>query len=120
MHNGIQFKRGVALLVAKAFLEPPALETFDTPINLDGDRYNNCVENLTWRPRWFAVKYHQQFDGHTPKFNCQIQEIHTGFRFANSMVAATMFGLLDEEIYQATLNRTYVWPTYQEFRVVQK
>lgn len=118
MRDGLQHKRSVTLLVAKAFLEPPALETFDTPINLDGDRANNHVDNLMWRPRWFAVKYHQQFDGREPKFNEPIQEIQTGYRYRDSLVAASTFGLLDQEIYTATLNRTYVWPTYQRFRVV--
>src|SRR3954463_11128186 len=81
MRDGLQYKRGVALLVARAFLDPPAIETFDTPINLDGDRCNNHIDNLMWRPRWFAVKFHQQFDGHIPKINEPIQEIHTGLRF---------------------------------------
>lgn len=118
MRDGRQHKRAVALLVAYAYLEPPALETFNAVINLDGDRTNNNYWNLAWRPRWFAVRYHRQFDGHEPCFNQPIREINTKERFKNSMDAAVKYGLLDREILIATLNRTYVWPTYQEFRVV--
>ncbi len=58
MREGVQYHRSVPLLVARAFLEPP-FEPFDTPINLDGDRHNNHVDNLVWRPRWFAIRYNQ-------------------------------------------------------------
>ena len=56
MRDSEQRHRSVPLLVAKAFLPEPG-GAFDTPINLDGDRTNNAVENLLWRPRWFAIKY---------------------------------------------------------------
>lgn len=118
MKNGNQYKRGIAKLVALAFLDPPPTEAFNTPINLDGDRLNNEVENLMWRPRWFAVKYHKQFEKPSRGFNSPIFEVKTGEQFPNSWAAATKYGLLDREIYIATLNRTYVWPTYQEFREI--
>jgi len=60
MKGGRQYHRSVPLLVARAFL-PEVRGPFDTPINLDGDRQNNHIDNLVWRPRWFAVKYNQQF-----------------------------------------------------------
>lgn len=117
--DGKQHKRGVALLVCEAFLPPPSPPTFDTPIHLDGDLTNNHIDNLMWRPRWFAVKYHKQFDSREPMgFSGPIQDKRTGQVFRNSWEAATTFGLLDREIFLATLNRTYVWPTYQEFREV--
>lgn len=116
--EGRQYKRGVALLVCQAFLPPPIPPTFDTPIHLDGDPTNNRIDNLMWRPRWFAVKYHQQFENPTVSFSGPIQDKRTGEVFNNSWHAATTFGLLEKEIFLATLNRTYVWPTYQEFREV--
>jgi hypothetical protein len=119
MKNRDQHKRGVALLVAKAFLTPPSLPAFNTPINLDGDRSNCHVENLMWRPRWFAIKYHQQFHNDLRGFTDPIVDLKTGERFENSWQAAIKYGLLDREILIATLNRTYVWPTYQEFRVCE-
>lgn len=121
MHEGVQYKRSVARLVAEAHLEPSHLEAFDTPINLDGNRMNNHIINLMWRPRWFAIKYHRQFSFFVslgPSIRERIQEIHTGIHYPDSWEAATRHGLLDKEILIATLNRTYVWPTYQEFRIV--
>lgn len=117
--DGKQHKRAVALLVCEAFLPPPTPPTFDTPIHLDGDRTNCRIDNLMWRPRWFAVRYHRQFTDDRPMgFRNPIRDKRTGQVFRNSMEAATTFGLLDWDIFKATLNRTYVWPTYQEFREV--
>jgi hypothetical protein len=118
MRNGIQHKRAVALLVANAFLPPPTPSTFDTPIHLDGDLSNNNIENLMWRPRWFAIRYHKQF--HTPRTGRSnpVQETQTGQFFNDSWEAATRYGLLDKEILMAITNRTYVWPTYQLFKAV--
>lgn len=118
MKEGLQHKRGVALLVAKAFLTPHPHQAFSTPINLDGDRSNNSIENLMWRPRWFAMKYHKQFSNDKRGFDEPIMDTKTGERFETSFEAATKYGLIDLEIFLATLNRTYVWPTYQEFRVI--
>ena len=116
--GGMQYKRSVTLLVAKAFLVPHPREAFDTPVNLDGDRTNNAVGNLIWRPRWFAVKYLQQFMLPPAGFRVPIEEVKTKEWFNTSWDAAIKFGLLDKEIMVATINRTYVWPTYQRFRVI--
>lgn len=116
MKDGVQYHRSVPLLVAKAFL-PVHPGPFDTPINLDGNRLNNIVENLVWRPRWFAIKYNRQFrypfDLHLPR---PIVDIKTGVVSENSLECAKQYGLLEEEIVYAIMNKTYVWPTYQEFR----
>lgn len=117
MLNAVQHKRGVALMVANAFLKP-SLEAFNTPINLDGDRFNNHVDNLMWRPRWFAITYHRQFHNDLRGFTEPIIEIKTKEVFPTSWEAAIKYGLIDREIFVATSNRTYVWPTYQEFRLL--
>lgn len=114
--NRVQYKRAVALLVATAFLRPELNEAFDTPINLDGDRTNNCIDNLMWRPRWFVVKYHNQFQYVPRKVIGPIEEMDTGEQFENTWAAVTKYGLLDREILIAMLSYTYVWPTYQRFR----
>jgi hypothetical protein len=118
--SGVQYKRSVPLLVAQAFIPKLAKyrNTFDTPINLNGDRLDNSVPNLMWRPYWFAVKYVRQFKEPPAGYACPIEEVSTGEQFKNSWEAALKYGLLDREILIATMNRTYVWPTYQRFRVV--
>ena len=119
MKDGEQKHRSVPLLVASAFL-PPRGDAFDTPINLDGDRHNNSVENLAWRPRWFAIKYNRQFREPYPyPISQSIEDIKTGEVFINSFDCAKKYGLLEEEVILSILNRTYVWPTYQEFRIIE-
>ena len=120
MDDGRQKHRSVPLLVAKAFI-PQDEMPFDTPINLDGDRLNNSVYNLAWRPRWFAIKYNQQFRLPYPNaINVPIEDLKTGEVMANSRECAIRYGLLEQEIVMAIHNFTYVWPTYQLFRVKER
>lgn len=118
MRNGVQRHRSVPLLVAKAFLpQPPG--PFDTPINLDGDRFNNHVNNLLWRPRWFAVRYNQQF--RYPSIDpilSPIIDLGTSEISENSFECAKRYGLLESDVVLSIINRTYVWPTYQQFGVL--
>ena len=119
MRDGVQRHRSVPLLVAKAFLsQPPG--PFDTPINKDGDRYNNTVTNLEWRPRWFAVRYNQQFRyPGIDTIEAPIIDLATGEISENSFECAKHYGLLENDVVLSILNRTYVWPTYQQFGVVE-
>lgn len=118
MHAGTQFRRGVALLVAKEFV-PGGTEVFDTPIHLDGDPFNVRANNLTWRPRWFAVKYKQQFtDGYGVLIARPIRNIKTGEEFPDSFEAAKWYGVLEWDLAQSIEQRTYVWPLYQQFEVL--
>lgn len=120
MREGIQYHRSVPLLVAKAFL-PRDAAPFDTPINLDGDRHNNRVENLTWRPRWFAIKYNQQFrQPYENPIMTRIVDLKTGDVSENSSHCAQRYGLLEQDLVLSILNRTYVWPTYQEFGILER
>jgi hypothetical protein len=119
MHDGIQRHRSVPLLVARAFL-PDVPGPFDTPINLDGDRHNNHVDNLVWRPRWFAVKYNQQFRYPSEwHIDSPIMDLKTHEISKNSLECVKRYGLLEKDLYLALYNRTYVWPTYQEFVVIE-
>ena len=118
MRDGLQHHRSVPLLVAKAFLEP-VQGPFDTPINLDGDRHNNRLENLLWRPRWFAIKYNHQFRyPYENSIQAPIIDLKTDEVSENSLECAKRYGLLEEDLVLSILNRTYVWPTYQEFGVL--
>jgi len=117
MRGGVQYHRSLAKLVAQAFI-PRTYPAFDTPINVDGDRTNNRVDNLMWRPRWFAINYHRQFrhryENPIPKM---IVDMKTGEMYENSWECAISNGLLERDVVMGISNRTWVWPTYQEFRM---
>lgn len=113
--NQQQYVRSVALLVARTFLDDVERpEHFDMPIHLDGDRTNAHVHNLVWRPRWFGIKYHQQFNPEEralrPGFTRPVMIVETEEEFPTSWPAAIKYGLLDREILVATINRTVVFP----------
>lgn len=121
--NGQQHVRSIAVMVANSFLDRSEFpEHFDTPIHLDGDKRNCRADNLTWRPRWFAVKYHRQFSEWEREnrfgFRQPIEIIETGEVFENSLHAAVTYGLLDREIFLAMANRTFVFPHNFTFREV--
>jgi len=123
--DGEQYNRTVARLVADAFLPKPSFKTFDTPINLDGDRTHLEVTNLVLRPRWFAVKYRQQFKVQWSEDN-PVVDIESGVKYTNSMHAATSCGLLALNVFEWAMMYDYymlkkvegVWPTNQRFRFV--
>lgn len=119
MKDTQQFRRSVARLVAERFLQPPRQSHFNALIHLDGNKENNAADNLAWRPRWFAVKYHQQFlPGGKRGFRKPVVDLKTGETFPTSWEAAVKYGLLDHEIMTSVFNRTYVFPTGQQFRVL--
>lgn len=120
MRDGVQMHRSVPLLVATAFLHRP-FGAMDTPINLDGDRRNNNLENLVWRPRWFAVMYNQQVrEPYRHHITSPIRDIATKAVYPDSYTCALTFGLLEKDLVMSILNRTYVWPTYQQFEILQQ
>jgi hypothetical protein len=119
MQFGVQRKRSVAVLVGDAFIRAARSIKFDTPINLDGDRGNNRVSNLAWRPLWFARKYHRQFNVGPQGFVLPVQNIQTEEVYETTWDAATNKGLLEQDIVMSILNRTYVFPLYQMFKVLE-
>jgi hypothetical protein len=118
--NGVQYHRSVPLLVAKAFVKQDH-QSFNTPINLNGVRYDCRAKNLVWRPRWFAIKYNQQFYRNPvlsqtiPIRNRETEEV-----FENSMACAIHYGLLEEDLALSIWNRTVVWPHYVMFETVHE
>lgn len=118
VRDGVQYHRSVPLLVARAFIEQPYPQ-YNTPININGDRWNNHVSNLAWRPRWFAVRYSQQFKvPYGYPIIAPIEDIKTGEISENSFDCAVRYGLLEKDVVLSILNHTYTWPTYQQFRIL--
>jgi len=117
--DGEQHRRSVAVLVAHAFLDEPPMLWNATPINLDGDRTNNAADNLEWRPRWFATRYHQQFRrGAAYGFTGGVQHIQTGEIFEDVRDAALKFGLLEDDIIISAHTNTPVFPSWDEFQLL--
>lgn len=120
MRDWDQKQRSLPLLVANTFLERGPLDAFDTPINLDGNRLNCSVENLMWRPRWFAVLYNQQFrDRYHSPIEAPIRDETEEEVLQGSLAVSMRYGLLERDVVLSILNRTYAWPTYQVFVVVE-
>lgn len=115
--GGQQHTRSVALLVAEAYV-PGRTDIFDTPIHLDGDRANCRAHNLIWRPRWFAVKYHRQFDFsefHNPAV--RIRDLDTGALFCGFAELCSRFGLLYRDVINASNKEVEIFPTRQRFKI---
>lgn len=119
--DGKQFKRSVAILVARYFLPAPPNQYFDTPIHLDGDLGNNEAINLDWRPRWFAYQYHAQYrEDYGNRLHSPIEVVQTGEVFANSLECAKSLGLIERDVVLATLNKGMaVFPSDFEFQIAQ-
>jgi hypothetical protein len=118
MRGWQQCNRSLPRLVALTFL-PRVSEIFDTPIQRDGDPTNCRVDNLMWRPRWYAVRYKRQFETrYEHPLDVPVYAVNEGERFPNSLAAACFYGLLEREVVLSVLNRTPAWPTYQYFELV--
>lgn len=117
--NRIQYKRSVPLLVATEFVASSYGEAFDSVINLNGDRFDNSAPNLVWRPRWFAIKYHKQFEEVHFEDYYPIEDCDTGDRFANPWSASVRFGLLQLDVLLSIVNHSFVWPTKQHFKRIE-
>lgn len=119
IRDHIQNRRSVALLVAGTFLPVPANPRFDTPIHLDGNRFNCRADNLDWRPLWFARKYHSQF--HEPvrdDWRGVVEIVETGEVFDDVRACSTKYGLLEKEIINSAHTSTPVFPHMYTFRLV--
>lgn len=110
---------GVAPLVARYFVEGETRE-FDTPINLDGNRANNSAENLAWRPRWFAINYHRQFNFAPIVFKYPIVCLDFDQVFESCRHAAIHFGLLERAIAESIVTQRGVWPLGYDFRLFKE
>lgn len=101
-------------LVARMFVQGRSA-TFDTPIQLNGNREDCTAENIMWRPRWFAVKYFRQFDDKEPLMRTKIYDVETSEEYTDSRQAAMKHGLLEEDIVKSVVNGDPCFPTWAIF-----
>lgn len=116
--EGVQHTRSVGLLVAEAFVEGQT-DWFDTPIHLDGDRFNNFSVNLMWRPRWFAWKFARQFSELGPHNDRgPLMDLETGLVYSNFAEVASTFGILMDDIWKYLIHKKEIFPTKQTFKLI--
>jgi hypothetical protein len=118
--DGVPYTRSVALLVAKAHLyndfDP---ELFDTPIHLDNNPKNNHVDNLAWRPRWFAIMYQRQYWTAEYRFaKTRIEDVKAGVVYDSLMDVCQKFGLLYIDVIKSCTTGEEVFPTRKIFSFV--
>lgn len=119
--GGRQYKRSLPQLVGRAFVhQPNGREAFDQLIHRDNDRTNNRADNLLWRPHWFAVKYRIQSGRGQTGSDIPVVEVRHQEIYQNTWEAALAFGLIEIDLILSITNRTFVWPTFQEFRYLAK
>lgn len=113
--------RSVARLVASAFVPNGAdPELFDTPIHKDGDKTNCRADNLAWRPRWFAVRYHKQFgfpDFHSIKgrfIDVESEEVYFSVK-----EICVVNGLWWGDVIKSIEEGVPVFPTWQIFQPLE-
>jgi hypothetical protein len=94
--------RGVALLVARAFVDLPEgpCDHFNTPINLNGNRADCRARNLAWRPRGFAMAFHKQFDYPMKHIgdDWPLEHIDTGEIYTDLRHISTSLGVLESSV----------------------
>jgi hypothetical protein len=113
--ENIRVTKSVKVLVAESFL-PGRTDQFDTALHLDGNQSNNYIENLVWRPRWFAWKYSRQFDYFDQYSKLgPVFEIRSKVTYLNIAEAGIKNGLLFNEIDFGITNKVAVFPTWQQF-----
>lgn len=117
--------RAVAKLVAEAHVPKPVLPIdypkYDTVIHLDGDRDNVWAENLLWRPRSYAIRYHLQFKpNYFPQsfFNTWERKPVVdldGRRYLNCMEAGMTHGVLWVDVLNSIFGERPVWINKEQF-----
>jgi hypothetical protein len=116
MKDGHQFRFSAKGLVARAFVEGES-ELFNTPILLDCDKENLRVDNIMWRPRWFAWHYTRQFKRPFPNwyFYGPVIDVATSIQYRDYIDAAMTHGLLCRNIMESIYNGRLTFPTRQKF-----
>jgi NUMOD4 motif len=114
--NGVQVQRNLSLLICRTFWDRPK-ESFDTPIHLDGDLSNCRIDNLVWRPRWFALRHIRQFRLNLGETGA-VRDINTGIVYDNTWHVVFTHGVLYNDVIMSIVNKTWVFPIMHCFEWV--
>lgn len=100
--DGVRRTMPVKNLVAHTFSEPPT-DLMDTVIVVDYDQQNCHVENLSWRPRWFAHQYSKQrFEARQPRYRMSVANVITGLVYPDIVQASLDHGgLLFAQVHES-------------------
>ena len=111
-HAGTQYTRGLAKLVAWAFV-PKEEEMCDTVIHLDGDVGHCAAHNLAWKPRFWAYEWTRQFGDMDDTYMYPVLHEPTGEVFENLYQAAVTHTELVKWIHRCCLDNDPVskWRT---------
>lgn len=113
--EGRQITVSLVRLVARMFVLGRSV-TFDTPIQLNGNRFDCDAKNIMWRPRWFAVKYFHQFvETKDPLFRAKVMDVESSREYLDSREVATTNGLLEADILKSVSDGSPCFPTWQIF-----
>lgn len=118
--DGSQHTRSVKVIVADAFVEGRT-EVFNTPVQLDNDASNLKADNLVWRPRWFAWKYHKQFeDRYLEAYQRKIGYVNldTGQTYDSIFEIAITHGVMMDKVFECCVKKgvnDFVFPQWYSF-----
>lgn len=116
-----RFTRSVARMVAESFIDKPNWMC-DQVIILDGDFSNVIMDNLAWRPRWYAWKYTRQLKTEQPLHykNLPVHNIITDVYYNSIVEAGIREGLLFDDIWRSTYTGVPLFPNGSIFEVIER
>jgi len=119
VETGKRYDRGVAKLVAEAFVEPPN-DLCTRVMILDGQLFHVSAQNLVWRPMWFVMRYSRQLKRDHPAHysNLRIKNVETGKRYDNIIECAMAEGLLFDDVWRSTFSGAKIFPYGDTFEIV--
>lgn len=94
--SGKGVSRSVGMLVAKAFLDAPPMDHYNSVIYKNGDKLDASITNLAWRPRWFAIDYHKQFQ-------------HPSILYSKNRVIETQTNAVYDNLLEAAVDHGVLW-----------
>jgi hypothetical protein len=99
-------------LVAREFI-PNDREFFQTVVHIDGNHKNVSVNNLVWRPRWFAWKYSHQFteiDMFPQYHTIPVHNLANGMNYDSIVDAGMADVVLFKDVLMSAYNGNKVFP----------